>query len=215
VVRVCGRCAFDEDAPDFPACGPTASPLAFPARPPRPSPVTGWVLEDYGSHARRRTNTLGVNPPLLASSSETPLDGGTPRALPKQDMGSASPGVRPLAPLHRTTDRVSTPQAEAWGLTVPPACHVPSSWFLTTSTACSTRPAAGLLHPAADPGVHPRFLQCASTCRPDHRSDRSETWTRSRRPRGAVRTLQRVSLVSSRTASLRPLPSCRWHPPRG
>jgi len=50
-----------------------------------------------------------LNPRLLASSSETPLDGGTPRALPKQDMGSASLGVRPLAPLHRMTERVSTP----------------------------------------------------------------------------------------------------------
>lgn len=63
-----------------------------------------------------------MNPQLLASSSETPLDGGTPRALPKQDLGSASLGVRPLAPLHRLTDRVSTPPdltrpeglAEAW-----------------------------------------------------------------------------------------------------
>jgi hypothetical protein len=96
--------------------------LAFPVHPLRPLPVTGWVPEDYGSLAHRRTNTLGVNPRLLASSSETPLDGGTPRTLPKQDVGPASLGVRPLAPLHRLTDRVSTPPdltrpeglAEAW-----------------------------------------------------------------------------------------------------
>jgi hypothetical protein len=31
-------------------------------------------------------------------------------------------------------------------------------------------------------------------------------------PRDAVHTLQRFSLISSRTASLRPLPSCRWSP---
>lgn len=39
------------------------------------------------------------------------------------------------------------------GPTVPPASDVPPSWFLTTSTAYSTRPTAGLLHPAADLGV--------------------------------------------------------------
>jgi hypothetical protein len=49
---------------------------------------------------------------------------------------------------------------------VPSACHVPPSWFHTTSTAYSTLPAAGLLHPATDPGVHPRFFRGASTCRP-------------------------------------------------
>lgn len=30
---------------------------------------------------------------------------------------------------------------------------VPSSWFLTTLPVCSFKPPAGLLHPAADPGV--------------------------------------------------------------
>lgn len=49
---------------------------------------------------------------------------------------------------------------------MPTACHVPPSWFHTTSTAYSTLPAAGLLHPATDPGVHPRFFRSASTCRP-------------------------------------------------
>jgi hypothetical protein len=34
-----------------------------------------------------------------------------------------------------------------------PRCPVPSSWSLTTSTACSTSRPAGLLHPASDPGV--------------------------------------------------------------
>ena len=41
-------------------------------------------------------------------------------------------------------------------------CHsrspVPSSWFRTTSTAFSARRLAGLLHPAADPGV--RLVSC-------------------------------------------------------
>ena len=34
-----------------------------------------------------------------------------------------------------------------------PLDPVPSSWFRTTSTACSASCFAGLLHPAADPGV--------------------------------------------------------------
>lgn len=40
-----------------------------------------------------------------------------------------------------------------------PTCQgrspVPPTWFLTTATAFSARRLAGLLHPAADPGVHP------------------------------------------------------------
>jgi hypothetical protein len=51
------------------------------------------------------------------------------------------------------------------GPTVPTASHVPSPWFLTTSTAYSTLSTAGLLHPAAGPGVHARFLRVASRCR--------------------------------------------------
>lgn len=66
--------------------------------------------------------------------------------------------------------------------------------------------AAGLLHPATGLGVrrvsrataHHRFVP-----RPE------APWNRHHLSRDDVRTLRRVSLVDSRTASLRPLPSCR------
>ena len=43
----------------------------------------------------------------------------------------------------------------AFGRAMPMALHVPSSSFLTTSTAFSRSRLAGLLHPASDPGVRP------------------------------------------------------------
>jgi len=42
-----------------------------------------------------------------------------------------------------------------FGKAMPMALHVPSSSFLTTSTVFSRSKAAGLLHPASDPGVRP------------------------------------------------------------
>lgn len=56
-----------------------------------------------------------------------------------------------------------------------PGCHsrspVPSSWFRTTSTACSARRLEGLLHPSADHGV--RLVSCTTVRRPAHSPRRS------------------------------------------
>jgi hypothetical protein len=41
-----------------------------------------------------------------------------------------------------------------FGPALPHACLGPPSWFLTTLTGCSSGSFAGLLHPAADHGVH-------------------------------------------------------------
>jgi hypothetical protein len=76
---------------------------------------------------------------------------------------SPAPRTRPwpAPPLHRPHRVASTPGGPPVARPPPsaPACHgrspVPSSWFLTTSTVFSARRLAGLLHPAADPGVHP------------------------------------------------------------
>jgi len=63
----------------------------------------------------------------------------------------------PCAPLRRLS--WWSPLPVAYRGTLPsaarshPRCPVPSSWVLTTSTACSTTRPAGLLHPASDPGV--------------------------------------------------------------
>jgi hypothetical protein len=80
--------------------------------------------------------------------------------------------------------------------------------------------APGMLHPGADrvrcvSRPHPR-APASETRRPG--SSRHERWLGHERvvtavPRNAVRTLRSIPLVSSRTASLRPLPSCRCRPP--
>jgi len=48
-------------------------------------------------------------------------------------------------------------------MTMPIATHVPPSWSLTTLTASSTGPFAGLLHPTADHEVHRVFARDIST----------------------------------------------------
>lgn len=57
-----------------------------------------------------------------------------------------------------TSDAASTPTPTRGSSLRPRGFHprslVPSSWFLTTSTASSAVSSAGLLHPAANPGVH-------------------------------------------------------------
>jgi hypothetical protein len=131
--------------------------------------------------------TTGPCPGLYAQ--EIPADP-RPRSAPR----IAPPPFQP---------RVSTPHPEGCSAR---RCHptrpVPSSWFLTTSTACSTRGPAGLLHPAPGPGVHdlagvqPRPVKVDRCGRSDH----------------AV-TLRRLPLVGSRAASPRPLPP--WRSRRG
>jgi hypothetical protein len=79
----------------------------------------------------------------------------------------------------------------AFGSRVPAPTPVPPSWFLTTSTVSSATGLAGLLRPATG-----------------HEVRRVVT-------RDVVHTLRRVPLVSSRTASLQPLPPRRSYRPRG
>lgn len=57
-----------------------------------------------------------------------------------------------------------TPQAMCFGMTMQLVTHVPSSWFLTTSTVYSTRPFPGLLHPDTDHGVH--RVSASDACAP-------------------------------------------------
>jgi len=87
-----------------------------------------------------------------------------------------------------------------------PGCHtqdpVPPSWSRTTSTVCSVRSAAGLLHPASGPGVRRVFR----LPEPDRTSRSAEP---GRRPRDAS-TLRRIPLTCSRSPSPGPWPSCRY-----
>jgi len=112
------------------------------------------------------------------------------RVCPSFDL----PAVCPLP------DRVAT-------VVRPVCCHasglVPPTWFLTTSTVCSTRQASGLLRPEAERGSL-RFSEPPPRGRPKptHVDEMSV-------PRNAVHTPRRIPLVSSRTTSPWPLPSCR------
>jgi len=108
----------------------------------------------------------------------------------------------PVHPLH-VHSREQAPDDPA----IPLAKRVPPSWFLTTLTVYSVLRAAGLLHPATDQGfVAFRLRLAPAPALP------KETlhWNLDGAPRNAVHTLRRVSLADSRTASLRPLPSCRF-----
>jgi len=112
----------------------------------------------------------------------------------------------PACPLHCSTVRASTPECSE---------ERSSGRRYHPTTSCSTlvvshhlggflcAAAAGLLHPAASHEV--RRVSCGA--RPDPSEDVLAT---ARDSRDSVHTLQRVPLVSSRTASLRPLPSYRF-----
>jgi len=79
------------------------------------------------------------------------------------------------SPLHRHEPAMSTPTLAPSpvsrfrvGVSACPcqkAGPVPSSWFFTTWTVCSIADPAGLLHPAADPGVHRVAVLVFSTLR--------------------------------------------------
>jgi len=76
--------------------------------------------------------------------------------FPSTQRGNAYRAMCP-SPLHRHASEASTPAPAACWRFGPEGSHprspVPSPWFLATSMVSSASPVAGLLHPAADPGV--------------------------------------------------------------
>jgi hypothetical protein len=87
-----------------------------------------------------------------------------------------------------------------------PRRPVPPSWFRTTSAASSARKFAGLLHPAASPGVR----RVSSPTPTPLRHPKVASRTRSPRlPATPFRTPRRIPLDRSRTASPQPLPPWR------
>ena len=170
-------------------------------------PVTGLVPEVFRRTGRPSPSRkmAPCEPPDLHSSPEL-------NRSPWSES-TFSPGFRlrckprgpaaPLSPLHRHPREASTPAQTAsprfgpGGTTL--RSPVPPSWFRTTSTVSSASRFAGLLHPAADPGVH---RVSAPGARPDGRSAVT-------RPRDAGFEPFEEIPADSRTASPRPLPSCR------
>jgi hypothetical protein len=120
---------------------------------------------------------------------QAPLMGFSKTAPPSTCTRDVHSSVRPS----RLPVRVSR-----LGLPLPGAGPVPSSRFLTALTAFSVSRAAGLLHPAADPGVH----RVRRLSRP-----RGRLW----RPPRCV-TLRRVSLSSSHPLSPGSCPLIVRHP---
>jgi hypothetical protein len=141
----------------------------------------------------------------------------------------ASPGVRDLLPLHRShpsrvhsrgRDALATRHRRlrrALGPTAPPVQPlVPTSWFRTTSPVSSARRTAGLLHPAAGPGVRRVALGPLPPPRHRHREGADRVWRRGRSVARDASTLRRVPPVPSRTVSPPPvLPPCRRTSPEG
>jgi hypothetical protein len=136
--------------------GRRASPL-----PPRPFTVSGAIPEVFRPvRAAAAIAGRGVTTPVVFVPVQRP---GSARIDPPlaRSRRSSSPGLPrpsidvsgrcPLPPRSARADARSESSASA--TEAPLRRPVPSSWLLATSTVCSTCWSAGLLHPAADPGV--------------------------------------------------------------
>jgi len=130
-------------------------------------------------------------------------------ASPLEDPSSLEIRSKPVCPSADIPAARPLPGAEApFGLTVPPArsrsafvvSHHLDGLLRTTAT--------GLLHPATGRGFAAFHASRSQSC-PKTALVSAST------PRDAVHTLRRLSLASSRSASLRSLPSCRYRAPPG
>jgi len=166
---------------------------------------------------RCRSGLRGIPGPLVARQPKPPNTSPRDLDLPSRALESApvstradasSLGIRsgyhPSAdtPLSRPLPGTEAP----FGPTGPTAEHVPPPWFLTTMTAYSAREIAGLLHPATDRGFA-AFPDARGPYRPPQGA--AGTGRQGRSPRRGSHP-PKTSLADSRTASLRPLPSCRY-----
>jgi hypothetical protein len=176
-------------------------------RPPSPCSVAGVAFE--GFRRARLTIASGGERPLVVFA---PLQSSILSPWPD----NRPPLVGFVSPLHRRAPGRLLPPRRPRGrlgfgsMAARPGHPVPSSRCCTASTAFSAlirapersnRGVAGLLHPAADPGVrrvsgHPLRPTVAGV--PERRLSRD-----------AFRTPRRIPLVRSRTVSPRPWPPCR------
>jgi hypothetical protein len=189
---VAGRLVFPAPSSTFSRCRP--GPRGFPGS-----------IALVGSCARQAARMNSPRVALLIfylSFRALVAPAGTPRSFRRSrefllswDSPACCPStVRPSArPL---------PGAEApFGPTVPTVNRVPPSWFLTTSAVCS---ALGL-RVCCTPLPAMEFDAFLASGIPAHPK---VAWMFVAFPAPRVHTLRRVPLVSSRIASLRPLPSC-------
>jgi hypothetical protein len=167
--------------------------LVFPA-PSWPFAVAGWAPEGIPPTAAPTEAGAG-DPHDLGVHFEAPS-----RALVPPRGRSSSREIRSAPPPTWSVCVHSREQAPL-GPTPPGARRVPPSWFLTTSTVCSTHGPAGLLRPAAGQG----FVAFRSRrSRSRHPSVKASFHADAGGgppcdlPATRVHTLRRVSLVGSR-----------------
>lgn len=106
---------------------------------------------------------------VFASSSERPLTPDRPLGTSRSVTSDASHGIREMRLASGIPSQLSTPTKRcrlALASRFQPAGRVPPSWFLTTSTVCSSCGVPGVLQPGARRGS-PRFdTQTATAARP-------------------------------------------------
>jgi hypothetical protein len=177
--------------------------------PPDLQPLPTGILEVFRSVTSRRQNRRDANLHGLSHSSRVPLPlmhlavVTTRRSEPPIRLADERKGddlehlsLRdPIAPPSTWPVRVHSqrprPPSGRW---CQPSARVPSSWFLTTSTAYSVHIPAGLLHPAADHGV-----RCVSDRpRPSRSSEPGHSFSHRWVP------FEEFPSYGSRTTSLRP-----------
>jgi hypothetical protein len=128
---------------------------------------------------------------------------------PLGDSSSLEIRSKPVCPPADTSAARPLPEAEApVGPTVPPA----ESW----SAFVVSHHHDGLLHATVMGLLHPTTGQGFAAFHASRRQRSPKaTLVSAGTPRDAVHTLRSCSLANSRTASLRPLPSCRYRAPSG
>jgi hypothetical protein len=148
------RCLLaSEDAPRR-GIGMNPAPDAQVTRPPR---LTHWPkplrMRTHGSRTNRLLRVRQDEHPAMGHSELVRTRPVAPPAVAETTTEDRSPLVGFVAPppTHRSCVPHETPRCSGQ-----PCQRLSGAvlWFLTTSTACSADPGAGLLHPAAGHGVH-------------------------------------------------------------
>jgi len=183
------------------ACDPVAGRLAFPAHPHDLRAVASQGLQGFPVTSAVSGRSLGQTTFVAStSSSERSCQRWNRLSLVPPLMGfecrppTDIPSTRPL------------PGAEApFGPTSPGAGSCSVLVVSHHHNGLLRAGVAGLLHPATSQGFAAFHVRRPAP--PEGGSVGTD-------PRDASHTLRRVPLASSRTASLRPLPSCRYRPVR-
>jgi hypothetical protein len=185
-------------------CDPVAGRLAFPAVPHDLRAVASPGPTGASRHARH----LQPKPPIDGLHDLCLFFRALAKALEPPLVGSSSHGIR-VSPSRRHTSCASTPGSRG-SLRTDVAKR--RFTFRPRGFAPPQRFAPHWSYGSVAPRNRPRVRRVS--CLPPPHAARRRLGSTGCSPRDAVHTLRRVPLASSRTASLRPLPSCRYRPAR-